>query len=68
MNTIITQNELTRLTDQELGELHQLLNLLLANADPASQAYRNILASLENIAMARGSLPKPPLRSFHNTG
>ena len=30
MNTIITQNELNRLTLQELGELHQLLTLLLA--------------------------------------
>ena len=49
MNTIITRSELNGLTDQELGELHQLLTLLLAEADPASQGYRNILASLESI-------------------
>jgi hypothetical protein len=53
MNTIITQNELNGLTDQELGELHQLLTLLLTEADPASQERRNILASLGNIARAR---------------
>lgn len=49
MNTIITINELNRLTDQELGKLHQLLTLLLALAEPASQERRNIMASLENI-------------------
>jgi len=54
MDTINTTNELNRLTIQELGELHQLLTLLLANADPASQAHRNIRASLENIARALG--------------
>lgn len=54
MNTIITMHDLNGLTDQELGELHQLLTLLLANADPASQEHRNILASLENITRARG--------------
>lgn len=53
MNTIITQNELNGLTDQELGELHQLLILLLTEADPASLERRNILASLANIARAR---------------
>ena len=53
MNTIITQSELNRLTLQELGELHQLLNLLLAEAEPASQDRRNILASLANVARAR---------------
>lgn len=53
MNTIITQSELNGLTDQELGELHQLLTLLLTEADPASQERRNILASLGNIARAR---------------
>jgi hypothetical protein len=53
MNTIITQNELNGLTTQELGELHQLLTLLLTQADPASQERRNILASLANVARAR---------------
>jgi len=53
MNTIITQSELNRLTDQELGELHQLLTLLFTAADPASQERRNILASLGNIARVR---------------
>ena len=53
MNTIITQSELNGLTDQELGELHQLLTLLLIEADPASHERRNILASLGNIARAR---------------
>ncbi|MFZ1725282.1 MAG: hypothetical protein WBO29_08380 [Albidovulum sp.] len=53
MNTIITQSELNGLTDQELGELHQLLTLLLTEAEPASQERRNILASLANIARAR---------------
>lgn len=53
MNTIITQNELNRLTDQELGELHQLLTLLLAEAEPASQERLNILTSLANVARAR---------------
>ena len=63
MNTIITMNELNGLTDQELGELHQLLSLLLANADPASQEHRNILASLENITRARVGRVRPrPLR------
>ena len=59
MNTIITQNELNRLTDQELGELHQLLTLLLAEAEPASKERRNILASLANVARARGGRAKP---------
>ncbi|MCF8466217.1 MAG: hypothetical protein K9G33_02345 [Sneathiella sp.] len=59
MNTIITMNELKGLTDQELGELHQLLTLLLAEADPALQEYRNILASLENIARAMGYAARP---------
>ena len=59
MNTIITQNELNRLTIQELGELHQLLTLLLAEAEPASQERRNILTSLANIARARGQKAKP---------
>ncbi len=59
MNTIITMNELNRLTDQELGELHQLLTLLLAEADPASQEYRNILASLANAARVRGNREQP---------
>ena len=54
MNTIITTNELHGLTNQELGELHQLLTLLLTAADPASQERRNILTSLANIARARG--------------
>lgn len=53
MKTIITQSELSGLTAQELGELHQLLTLLLTEADPASQERRNILASLANIARAR---------------
>lgn len=57
MNTIITMNELNGLTDQELGELHQLLTLLLAEADPASQERRNILASLENVSRARDGMP-----------
>lgn len=57
MNTIITQNELNGLTDQELGELHQLLTLLLAQAEPASQERRNILASLENVSRARDGMP-----------
>jgi hypothetical protein len=59
MNTIITMNELYGLTDQELGELHQLLTLLLVEADPVSQARRNILASLKNIARSRGHIAKP---------
>lgn len=59
MNTIITMHELIGLTDQELGELHQFLTLLLATADPASQAYRNILATLENIERAMGKLARP---------
>ena len=54
MNTIITMNELYGFTDQELGELHQLLTLLLTEADPASQEHRNILASLENVTRALG--------------
>jgi len=54
MNTIITMYELNGLTDQELGELHQLLTLLLAESDPASQERRNILASLENIKRVLG--------------
>lgn len=54
MNTLITIHELKWLTDQELGELHQLLTLLLTEADPASQEYRNILASLANVAHVRG--------------
>ena len=63
MNTIITMHDLNGLTDQELGELHQLLTLLLANADPASQERRNILASLENIAQSRVGRVRPrPLR------
>jgi hypothetical protein len=33
--------------------LHQLLTLLLTQADPASQERRNILASLANVARAR---------------
>ncbi len=53
MNTIITQAELNGLTDHELGELHQLLTLLLLAAEPASQERRKILASLGNIARAR---------------
>lgn len=63
MNTIITQNELNRLTLQELGELHQLLTLLLTEADPASQERRNILTSLANVARARTgrARPAPPL-------
>ena len=59
MNTIITMNELKGLTDQELGELHQLLTLLLAEADPASQERRIILASLENVARAMGYGARP---------
>lgn len=59
MNTIITQSELNGLTDQELGELHQLLTLLLTEADPASQERRNILASLANIARARAGRTRP---------
>ena len=59
MNTIITQSELNRLTIQELGELHQLLVLLLTQAEPASQERRNILASLENVARARGNRVRP---------
>lgn len=59
MITIITQNELNRLTIQELGELHQLLTLLLAEADPTSQERRNILASLANIARARADKARP---------
>ena len=59
MNTIITMNELYGLTDQELGELHQLLTLLLTAADPASQERRNILTSLANIARARSHKAKP---------
>jgi hypothetical protein len=62
MNTLITMNELNRLTDQELGELHQLLMLLLAEAEPASQEHRNILASLENVARARGGRVTPAAR------
>ena len=54
MNTIISMNELYGLTDQELGELHQLLTLLLTEAYPASQERRNILASLTNIEQALG--------------
>lgn len=54
MNTIITMHELNGLTDQELGELHQLLTLLLTEADPASQERRNILASLVNVERAIG--------------
>ena len=59
MNTIITMNELKGLTDQELGELYQLLTLLLAEADPASQEYSIILASLENVARAMGYGTRP---------
>lgn len=59
MNTIITQKELNRLTIQELGELHQLLTLLLAEADPASQKRRNILTSLSNVARARAGRSRP---------
>ncbi len=62
MNTIITQSELNWLTLQELGELHQLLNLLLAEADPASQERRNILASLANVARARAGRSRPVAR------
>ena len=58
MNTIITQNELNRLTIQELGELHQLLTLMLTEADSASQERRNILASLANVARARADKVK----------
>ena len=64
MNTIITMHELNGLTDQELGELHQLLTLLLANAHPASQEHRNILASLENITRALGCNYKLAVRSI----
>ena len=59
MNTLITMNELNRLTDQELGELHQLLTLLLTEADPASQEHRNFLTSLENVARARAGRVRP---------
>ena len=59
MNTIITQSELNGLTDQELGELYQLLTLLMAEADPASQERRNIMASLENIERALGQTKRP---------
>jgi len=62
MNTIITMHELNGLTNQELGELHQLLTLLLANADPALEAPRNIMASLENIARARSGRAALPLK------
>ena len=54
MNTIITMHELNGLTDQELGELHQLLTLLLSGTDPRSQEYQNILMSLENVARVFG--------------
>ena len=59
MNTIITMHELHGLTDQELGELHQLLTLLLAEADTASQERRNILASLKSIRSLLG-YPRSP--------
>lgn len=62
MNTIITQNELNRLTIQELGELHQLLTLLLAEVEPASQERRNILISLANVARARAGRARPVAR------
>jgi hypothetical protein len=58
MNTIITTNELNGLTDQELGESHQLLTQMLSTANPASQEHRNILASLENIAREHGYAAK----------
>ena len=59
MNTLISMNELHGLTDQELGELNQLLTLLLAEADPDTQDRRNIMASLENITRAHGHKAKP---------
>ena len=58
MNTIITMNELYGLTDQELGELHQLLTLLLAEVDPDTQERRNIMASLENITRLCGCVAR----------
>lgn len=63
MNTIITQSELNRLTIQELGELHQLLTLLLAEAEPASQEHHNILKSLANVARARAGKARLVVRS-----
>lgn len=64
MNTIITVGELNGLTDQELGELHQLLTLLLTQADPASEERRNILASLANVARARAYAARTTPRNF----
>ena len=63
MNTTITQSELNGLTDQELGELHQLLTLLLTEAEPESQERRNILASLENVTRVLGCAARPVKQS-----
>ncbi len=62
MNTIITMHELKGLTDQELGELHQLLTLLLSGTDQDTQESRNIMVSLENITRVgslKGWAPAP---------
>lgn len=63
MTTLITMHELQGLTEQELGELHQLFTLLLSETEPHSPERRNIFATLENIERAMGYQRRPAARS-----
>ncbi|WP_306168656.1 hypothetical protein [Halomonas sp. MMSF_3323] len=62
MITLLTMHELQGLTDQELGELHQLFSMLLLETEPDTPDRRNILATLENIERATSHQPKTAAR------
>ncbi|WP_366555337.1 hypothetical protein [Aquibaculum sediminis] len=59
MTTLITIHELQGLTDQELGELHQLFTILLSETAPHTPERRAILATLENIERTMGLAAAP---------
>ena len=64
MIALITMHELQGLTAQQLGELHQLLTLLLTEAGFDEADRRNILATLENIERVMGYVARPKPRGF----
>jgi hypothetical protein len=55
MNRVITRSELIGRSDTELAALFRQVSLGLAQLAPGSQAHRNALASLENIARERAA-------------